>query len=72
MGWFGSKAVAPLQLDALIAKPGDTVVLRSPSVLTSAQREELRVRLDARSAEAGVRFVLLEGAWEACVIGAPE
>ncbi len=72
MGWFTKKAAAPIRLEAIVAPAGSTVVLRSPQILSQEQREQVTSLLKERSKTDGIRFVLLDGEWEAVVIGAPE
>ncbi|WPG35151.1 hypothetical protein [Variovorax sp. EBFNA2] len=69
---FTKKAVEPIHLEALVAPPGSTVVLRSPRPLSPEQRADLRAYAMKRRNEVGVHIVLLDGEWEAVVIGAPE
>jgi len=64
--------VPAIRLEALIAPSGSTVVLRCSQHLGPKERDRIRAVLEERSASGEVQFVLLEGGWEACVIGAPE
>lgn len=61
----------PISLHALVAPPGSTVVVRFQS-LAPEQRESLRNHIADLNKTGAVRFVVFEGEWEACVIGAPE
>lgn len=62
-----------LRFDALLAKPGDVVVLRTEQRLVPQCRIALQAHLEQLTATTGVRFAAFDGAkWEACVIGAPE
>jgi hypothetical protein len=60
-----------IPMDAIVAKPGDVVVLRPPQRLTPEQRDLVRAYLE-RLDESGVRFAVFEAEWQPVVIGGRE
>lgn len=60
MWFFTKKATAPIHLEALVAKPGDTIVLRSSRPFTPEQRLRVRDGVQKLMAEGGAKIIVVE------------
>lgn len=51
---------APIQFEALVVKPGDTVILQVPTFRSAEDAKRLMAGIEAVNTSQGVKFVVLQ------------